>query len=836
MIGTAPCGPCHQGIAQSYQQTAHFLTSGSANSTTIRGSFVEGRNVLQTAVPEVHFRMEQKGDAFYQTAFDHVRSHSERFDLVLGSGRRGQSYLYWKGGLLYQLPVSYLALTGGWMNSPGYPDGEVHFERVIPAQCLECHATAGARAGQFAAGITCQKCHGPATQHPAIRNPATLARDGQVALCAACHSGLGDGAEADVHGNQVGLLRQSKCFRNSPQMSCSTCHDIHRVEQDLVAMSARCVTCHKAPRHKQAIQADNCIDCHMPLLPSKVITFRTPGSELAQQYRTHRIAVYDDQTPKPPSRDAARVQYNVQFTDVAAEAGITFRHENGASPEKHMFETFGSGVGVIDFDNDGWPDLFFANGADLAHGKRSPGNALYRNLGNGKFEDVTAKAGLAGNGMFATGVTVGDYDNDGFLDIYLTGYGGNQLFHNNGDGTFTDVTAKAGVGGGGWSSSAAWVDYDRDGYLDLFVARYVDYDIKNPPYCGYKKEGYRTYCDPQQFDGAPALLYHNNRDGTFTEVSRKAGVANPAGKSLGVATGDIDGDGWPDIFVANDGIRNFLYHNKGNGTFDDVTYGAGVGFDMNGKTMNGMGAEIVDLDGDGLPDIFFTAFSRQYNPFYRNLGKLLFEDATLKARLPVSVETLGFGTKVFDFDNDGNPDIYITNGHVTDNVKLFDPQLSYRQTDLLYRNIGGGRFRDVSAESGPAFSVQHVGRGLAVADFDNDGDLDVVTTDIGGRPMLLRNDGGNRNHWIAIRARGRESNRFGIGSKVRITSGGRTQVREINPYGSYLSTSDTRLFFGLGNETDVTRLEIEWPSGKKQTLENIHANQILLLDEAGATR
>ena len=837
MMGAASCGPCHQAVEQSYRQTAHFRTSSSADSATILGSFLDGRNVLDTAVAGVFFRMERKGQAFYQTAFDHGRTRSERFDLTLGSGKRGQSYLYWKNGLLYQLPVSYLALTGGWINSPGYPDGEVHFDRAIPAQCLECHATEGARAGQFDAGISCRKCHGPANDHPTIRNPAKLERDAQVALCAACHSGLGDGAEADVHGNQVGLLQQSKCYRESSGMSCSTCHDVHQVERDLPALSARCAACHQTLSHKQVMQpGENCIDCHMPRQESKVITFRTSNAQLAQQYRTHKIAIYADQNAARQSRDASGAQSGVQFNDVAAEAGITFRHQNGASPDKHMFETFGSGVGVIDFDNDGWPDLFFANGADLGQGKRSPGNALYRNLGNGKFEDVTAKSGVAGNGMFATGVTVGDYDNDGLPDIYITGYGGNQLFHNNGDSTFTDVTAKAGVSGGGWSSSAAWVDYDRDGYLDLFVARYVDYDIKTAPYCGYKREGYRMYCDPQQFDGMPALLYHNNRDGTFTEVSRKAGVANPAGKGLGVAIGDVDGDGWPDIFVANDGVRNFLYRNKGDGTFDDIAYGAGVGFDMNGKTLNGMGVEIADLDGDGLPDIFLTAFSRQYNPFFRNLGKLLFEDATLKAGLPSSVRTLAFGTKIFDFDNDGLPDIYVTNGHVTDNVKLYDPQLSYRQSDLLYRNTGGGHFRDVSAESGPAFRIEHVGRGVAVADFDNDGDLDMVTTDAGGQPMVLRNDGGNRNHWISVRARGRESNRLGIGAKVKVTSGGRIQVREINPYGSYLSTSDVRLFFGLANETAVSRLEIEWPSGKRQTIENVPANQVLLLDEANAGR
>ncbi len=436
-------------------------------------------------------------------------------------------------------------------------------------------------------------------------------------------------------------------------------------------------------------------------------------------------------------RPAASSEPRVQFVNVAREAGITFKHENGASKEKLMPETFGAGVAWIDFDNDGLPDLFFSNGADLAHGKPSPGNVLYRNLGNGKFEDVTKKAGVSGNGMFATGVTVGDYDNDGFLDLFITGYNSRQLFHNNGDGTFTDVTAKAGLSGGGWSSSAAWVDYDRDGYLDLFVARYLEYDIKNAPYCGYKQEGYRMYCDPQQFDGVPDQLFHNNHDGTFTDVSVKAGIANRAGKGLGVVVGDIDLDGWPDIFVTNDGVRNFLYRNKGDGTFQDVTYTSGTGFDMNGKAMAGMGTEIADFDGDGLPDIFLTAFSREYNTLYRNLGKLLFEDVTLKAGLQSGFLTLAFGTKLFDYDNDGDLDIFCTNGHVTDNVELYDPQLSYKESDLLYENIGGGKFKDVSAESGPAFRIKHVGRGAAVADFDNDGDLDIVIADCGGpRPPL----------------------------------------------------------------------------------------------------
>ncbi|MBI5086228.1 MAG: CRTAC1 family protein [Acidobacteria bacterium] len=499
-----------------------------------------------------------------------------------------------------------------------------------------------------------------------------------------------------------------------------------------------------------------------------------------------------------------------------------------------MPETFGAGVAWIDYDNDGWIDLFFSNGSNLAAGKPSPGNVLYRNLGNGKFEDVTRKAGVQGNGMFGTGVTVGDYDNDGFLDVFVTGYESRQLFRNNGDGTFTDVTAKAGVSGGGWSSSAAWVDYDRDGYLDLYVVRYLEYDIKAAPHCGYKQEGYRMYCDPQQFDGVPDQLFHNNGNGTFTDVSRRAGIANRAGKGLGVAIGDIDLDGWPDIFVTNDGVRNFLYRNKGDGTFTDIAYSSGTGFDMNGKAMAGMGTEIVDFDGDGLPDIFLTAFSREYNTLYRNTGKLGFEDVTLKAGLQSGFLSLAFGTKLFDYDNDGDIDIYCTNGHVTDNVHLYDPALSYKQSDLLYENVGGGKFKDVSRESGPAFRMLHVGRGAAIGDFDNDGDLDIAIADCGGPALLFRNDGGNRNHWLAVRARGRESNRSGVGAKVRITTGAGTQHREINPSGSYLSTSDMRLYVGLGKEAKAARIEIEWPRGKKQVLENVTADRILDVDEANA--
>ena len=519
--------------------------------------------------------------------------------------------------------------------------------------------------------------------------------------------------------------------------------------------------------------------------------------------------------------------FAVQFVEVGVQSGLSHRHENGASKEKLLMETFGSGVATFDFDGDGLVDLFFVNGADLSRNRPGPGHRLYRNLGGMKFADVTAQAGVRGNGSFGTGVAVGDYDNDGKPDLYVTGFGANQLFHNEGGGVFREVTAQAGVAGGGWSSSAGFVDYDRDGDLDLFVVRYLDFDPKDNPYCGFKKPGYRMYCDPRMFDGAASLLYRNNGDGTFTDVSKAAGIANPAGKGLGIAIGDIDGDGWPDVYIANDGVRNFLYHNQRDGTFVDIAYGAGVGFDGNGKPQAGMGTEIADYDGDGLPDIFVTNFSDELNTLYRNLGNLSFDDVTLKAGLQSGLTPLGFGTRLFDYDNDGDLDLHVTNGHVIDNVHLYHPHLKYAQRDLLYENLGNGRFRDVSAGAGPAFAIEHVGRGSAVADLDNDGDLDIVISNLGARPFLFRNDSTPRGHWLSLDLDRPDA-------RVELTAGGKTQHRYATSVSSYLSSSDSRMHFGLGQSTKVERIEITWINGSKTILENIGADRVIKVSAGSA--
>jgi hypothetical protein len=518
------------------------------------------------------------------------------------------------------------------------------------------------------------------------------------------------------------------------------------------------------------------------------------------------------------------------FVDVTAKAGITFVHKSGASPQKYMVETFGSGVAWIDYDNDGFEDLYFVNGAPGA------ADALYHNNHDGTFTDVTIKAGVDGSAAvraaYKTGVAVGDYDGNGYLDLYVTSFGPNVLYKNNGDGTFSDATAAAAVAGPAtdWSTSAGFFDFDRDGDLDLYVANYLDFRLTENPYCGLQKDGYRMYCHPTMFDGTASRLYRNNGNGTFTEITKQAGVANRAGKGLGVTFCDYDRDGDTDIYVANDMVRNFLYRNNGNGTFTDVAYAAGVGFDANGKPQAGMGVDCGDVDGNGFPDLFVTNFSEELNTLYSNLGEGLFEDVTTKAGLGSGFIPLGFGTKLFDVDNDGDLDIHVTNGHVVDNVKLYQPNLSYAQKDLLYENIGG-KFRDVSSQAGHALQAERVGRGLAVADFDNDGKLDVVISSVGRAPVLLKNQVANSGSWISIKAEGTKSNRFGLGATVRIQTAAGVQVREISNVASYQSANDIRLHVGLGPAKTIQQIDVSWPSGARQTLKDVAVNQVLVVRE-----
>jgi len=529
----------------------------------------------------------------------------------------------------------------------------------------------------------------------------------------------------------------------------------------------------------------------------------------------------------------------VTFSNIAAQAGIAFKHENGASPQKYMPETMGAGALIFDYDSDGWPDIFLVNGGSFVAPKVAAAakHRLYRNKGNGTFADVTAASGIGVSG-FGMGACSADYDNDGWPDLYVTGVGSNKLYRNNGSGGFVDVTGKAGAGGAGlWSSSCAFGDIDNDGYVDLFVTNYVDFTVENNKYCT-AGGNIRVYCHPNVYHSLPDILYHNNGDGTFTDITRAAGVYRTDGNGLGVVFGDYDNDGWTDIYVANDSVPNFLFHNKGKGVFEEVGLWAGVAVGGEGRPLAGMGTDMADMNGDGLLDIFVTNLDKETHSLYRNLGKGLFANATFESGVgQATLPFVGFGAAFLDYDNDSNLDLAIATGNITDNAGMISDAITYEQRNLLLRNDGTGKFHDVGPASGPGFALKKVSRTLAVGDLDNDGDLDILIGNNGQTADLLRNDGGNRNNALLIRTIGTKSNRDGIGAVLKLTVGGKVLMRHVKAGSSYQGQNDLRVHFGLASAQQADHLEILWPSGVIDTLEAIKVNQIVTVTEGrGITR
>lgn len=525
----------------------------------------------------------------------------------------------------------------------------------------------------------------------------------------------------------------------------------------------------------------------------------------------------------------------IQFTDISPSSGVSFKHANGKSGRYYFIETVASGGGFIDYDGDGDLDIYLLNGTDIPgfEPEEPLSNVLYRNNGDGTFIDVTEESGVGNEGGYGMGLAVADYDNDGDDDLFLTNFGENVLYRNNGDGTFTDATLQTRLTtprNPMFSTSAAFVDYDRDGHLDLFVCGYVDFTFESNKRC--VRDNIRSYCDPDVYNGVADLLFHNNGDGTFTDVSAAAGIANPEGKGLGVVCGDYDGDGWPDIFVANDRTPDFLYHNNGDGTFTDEALLSGVAYGEDGIARAGMGADFGDYDHNGSPDIYVTNFSMEPNSLFRNNANGTFTETTFGAGVGNPTLTfLAFGTAFFDYDNDGWLDLFAANGHVIDNVEKFDQSVTYAETNQIFRNNRDGRFTDVSDRLGAPFQVRRVHRAAAFGDMDNDGDIDVLVTNVNGRPELLRNDGGNQQHSLLIGAVGNRSNRNGIGAQITVVAGDLRQHKEVRTTYSFMSSNDARVHFGLGAYTAVDSIIVDWPSGVQDRLADIHADQRITIEE-----
>jgi len=517
------------------------------------------------------------------------------------------------------------------------------------------------------------------------------------------------------------------------------------------------------------------------------------------------------------------------FTDVTAQAGIRFVHNSGRAGKKYLPETMGSGCAFFDADGDGWPDILLINSKDWTPRGRRSLPALYRNNHNGTFTDITAGSGLDVE-MYGMGVAIADYDNDGREDVYITALEGDRLFHNLGNGKFADVTKAAGIQNANFGASAAWLDYDRDGKLDLFVANYVQWTPKNDLWCSLDGAT-KSYCTPESYKGTRSRLYHNLGGGRFEDVAEAAGVGDPTSKSLGVTVLDYNGDGWPDLFVANDTQPNKLYRNTGKGGFVESGMAAGVAYGEDGVARGAMGADAGDYDGSGRPHLLVGNFSNQMLGLYHNEGNGLFVDEAPSSSVGrASLLSLTFGAFFFDYDLDGTPDIFAANGHIEEEIGRVQPKVSYRQAPLLFRNLGKGKFENVSAQMGAAFNRPIVARGAAFADFDRDGDLDILISTNHGPAYLFRNDGGNRNHWLNVRLSGTKSNRDGIGAVVRIQSAAGKQWNMVRSGSGYCSASDLALTFGLGKAVTVS-LEVEWPSGTRQQFANVAAGQFLTIDE-----